>query len=108
MYADNTSFMSALDSITHINNCVNGDLSNLKSWLQANKLYLNVAKAHSVVIGSRKRLKDVSDDRVSRPSFVVGEENASIVENTKYLGVIVDKYFSWDEQISAVTKKVSR
>ena len=30
-----------------------------------------------------------------------------MVENIKYLGVIVDKHLSWDEQISAVTKKVS-
>ena len=38
----------------------------------------------------------------------MGEENVSTVENTKYLGVIVDKFLSWDEQISAVMKKVSR
>ena len=47
MYADGTSLMFASDSITHIKDCVNGDLSNLKSWLQANKLFLKVTKAHS-------------------------------------------------------------
>ena len=97
MYADDTSLMFASDSITQINDFVNDDLSNLKSWLQANKLSLNVAKTHSLVIGSRKRLKDISDDRVAKPSFMVGKENVSIVENTKYLGVIVDKCLSWDE-----------
>ena len=66
---------------------------------------LDVAKTNSLVVGSRKRLKDISDDRVAKPSFVVGEENVSMVENIKYLGVIVDKNLSWDEQISAVTKK---
>ena len=108
MYADDTSLMFASDSVTHINDCVNDDLNNLKSWLQGNKLSLNVAKTHSLVVGSRKRLKDINDDRVAKPSFVVGEANVSIVENIKYLGVIVDKHLSWDEQISAVTKKVSR
>ena len=34
MYADDTSLMFASDSVTHINDCVNDDLSNLKSWLQ--------------------------------------------------------------------------
>ena len=43
----------------------------------------------------------------SNPSFVVGEENVSMVENIEYLGVIVDKHLNWDELISAVTKKVS-
>ena len=108
MYADDTSLMFASDSIAHINDCINDDLSYLKSWLQANKLSLNVAKTNSLVVGSRKRLKDISDDRAAKPYFVVGEENVSVVENIKYLGVIVDKYLSWDEQISAVTKKVSR
>ena len=44
MYADDTSLMFASDSVTHINDCVNDDLSNLKSWIQANKLSLNVDK----------------------------------------------------------------
>ena len=69
---------------------------------------LNVAKTHSLVIGSRKRLKDISDDRVAKASFIVGEENVSILENTKYLEVIVDKFLSWDKQTSAVMKKFSR
>ena len=78
------------------------------SWSQANKLSLNVAKTHSLVIGCRKRLEHTSDDKEAKPSFVMGEENVSIVESIKYLGVIADKYLSWDEQISALTKKVSR
>ena len=108
MYADDTRLIFVSDSVTHINDCVNDDLNNLKSWLRGNKLSLNVAKTHSLVVGSRKRLKDINDDRVTKSSFVVGEENVSIVEYIKYLGVIVDKHLSWDEQISAVTKKVSR
>ena len=65
-----------------------------------------LTKTHGLVIGSRKRLKDISDDKEANLSLVVGEENVSIVENIKY--VIVDKCLSWDEQISAVTKKVLR
>ena len=69
---------------------------------------LNVVKTHCLAVGSRKRLKDINDDRIAKPSFAAGEENDSMIENTKYLGVIVDKHLSLDEQISAVTKKVSR
>ena len=47
MYADDTSLMFASDSITQINDFVNDDLSNLKSWLQANKLSLSVVKTQS-------------------------------------------------------------
>ena len=101
MYADDTSLIFAFDSVSDINDCINYDLSNLKSWLQANKLSLNVAKTCSLVVGSRKRLKDIND-KVAKPSFAVGEENVSIIENIKHLGVIVDKHLIWDEQISIV------
>ena len=100
MYADDTSLMFASDSVTHINDCVHEDLSNLKSWLQGNKLSLNVAKTNSLVVGSRKRLNDVSVDKVAKPSFEVGEENVSTLDNKNYL--------SWEEYILALTKKVSR
>ena len=53
MYADDRDLMFVSDSATHVNDCLNDDLSNLKSWLQANNLSLNVAKTHSLVIGSR-------------------------------------------------------
>ena len=69
---------------------------------------LNVAKTNSLVVGSRKRLTDISVDKVAKPFFEVGEENVSIVENIKYLGVMVDNHLGWDEQISEVTKNVSR
>ena len=54
MYADDTSLLYAFDSVTHINDCVNDDLSKLKSCLQDNKLFLKAAKTHSLVVGSRK------------------------------------------------------
>ena len=70
---------------------MNEDLYNLKSWLQANKLSLNVAKTLCLVISSRKRLKDISDGTVAQPALVVSDENISIVENIKYFGVMVDR-----------------
>ena len=42
MYADDTSLMFVSDSVTHINDCVNEDPSNLKFWVQGNKLSLVV------------------------------------------------------------------
>ena len=68
----------------------------------------NIAKTQCLAIGSRKRLKDISDGRVAQSALVVNDENASTVENIKYLGVIVDAQLSWEEQLSAITKGVSR
>ena len=59
MYADDTSLSFSSKGIPLINECVNEDLEYLKSWLNANKLSLNVAKIHSLMIGDRKHLNDI-------------------------------------------------
>ena len=59
MYADDTSFSLSSKGIPLINECVNEDLEYLKSWLNANKLSLNVAKIQSLMIGDRKHLNDI-------------------------------------------------
>ena len=59
MYADDTSLSFSSKSIHLINECVNEDLGYLKSWLNANKLSLNVTKTQSLVIGGSKRLNDL-------------------------------------------------
>ena len=50
MYADDTSISFSANSIPVINERVNEDLDSLKTWLAANKLSLNVAKNHSLII----------------------------------------------------------
>ena len=108
MYADDTSLSFSAKSIHSINECVNEDLGYLKSWLNANKLSLNVTKTQSLVIGGRKRLNDIEKVGGVKPLFNVGEETVSIIKEAKYLGVMVDQYLNWKEQITAIKKKVSR
>ena len=56
---------------------MNNDLCSLKSWLQADKLPLNVATTQGLVVGSRKRLEVIRDDKIAKLSFVVSEENVA-------------------------------
>ena len=53
MYADDTSIYYSSKTISAINNLVKKDLQTLKSWLDENKLSLNVAKTQSILLGSR-------------------------------------------------------
>ena len=108
MYADDTSLSFSSKSIPLINECVNEDLGYLKSWLNANKLSLNVTKTQSLVIGGRKRLNDMEKVEGVKPLFNVGEETVSIIKQAKYLGVMVDQHLNWKEHISTIKKKVSR
>ena len=108
MYADDTSLSFSSNSISIINEKVIEDLECLKIWLAGNKLSLNVAKTNSIVNGSRKKVKDIQQTSAMKPSLVIRDEDISMIEHTKYLGVHVDQYLSWDVHIAEVIKKISR
>ena len=91
MYADDTSLAYVSEYIKVTNDSVNEDMYNISSLLQANRMFISVFKTQCLVISNRKRLKDISDGRVAQPAFVVSDENISIVENSKYLGVMADR-----------------
>ena len=54
-------------SISSINNAVNKDLQSLKSWLDENKLSLNVAKTQSILIGGRYKIRAVEQPDNQKP-----------------------------------------
>ena len=53
MYAGDTIISFLANSIYTINNAVNEDLMLRKTWLDKNKLSLNVTKTQSLLIGNR-------------------------------------------------------
>ena len=44
-----------LDNVTHV---TDSELEKLKEWLQGNKLFLNIEKTTSVIIGTKRMLTD--------------------------------------------------
>ena len=59
MFADYTSISFSSDSILTRDESVNSDLAFLKTWLQSNKLSLNIAKTQNLLVGGRRKLRDV-------------------------------------------------
>ena len=57
------------------------------------------------MIGSRKKVKDIQQTSAMKPSLVIRDKDISMIEHTKYLGVHVDQYLSWDIHTAEVIKK---
>ena len=107
MYADDTSLCYQSHDLTRLNQAINSYLQKLDTWLQGNKLSLNVAKTHSMLISTKQRqniLKCQNKDLDLR----IRENEVEVVKKTKYLGVQIDSSLDWKEQIKAVSNKVSR
>ena len=53
MFADDTNLTASGQCVKEVQTAVNSDLENLRKWLMANKLSLNVAKTEFILIGSK-------------------------------------------------------
>ena len=55
MYADGTSLCYQSRDLTQLNEAMNSHLKKLETWLQGNKLSLQVAKTHSMLISTKQK-----------------------------------------------------
>ena len=107
VYADDTRLCHQSRDLTQLNEAMNSDLSKLETWLQGNKLSLNVAKTHSMLISTKQKHKSLKS-RNEALDLKIRDNELEVVQKTKYLGVQIDCSLNWKEQIKAVSTKVSR
>ena len=82
---------------------VNSDLENLRKWLVANKLSLNVAKTEFILIGSKQMIKKISDPH---PNVHIENEQIKQVYECKTLGVRIDLHLSWKSNTENICTKI--
>ena len=104
MYADDTNITVSDKSLTKVINSTNKDLANIKQWLLANKLSLNVAKTEHMFIGSDDNLNKIRDASLIHIDGLAIKK----VSSAKCLGVKIDERLTWDEHTDYVCKKVSQ
>ena len=107
MYADDTSLCYQSSDINVLNEAINNDLKQLDTWLQGNKLSLNVAKTNSMLV-STKQKHNILKSRNEDLDLNIRNNELEIIQKTKYFGVQIDNSLNWKEHIKTVSTKVSR
>ena len=102
MFADDMTLTASGKSISELQVTINHDLANVKQWLSANKLSLNLIKTEYLLIGSRH-----NNNISAVPNVSVGDVPIKRVTEAKALGVCIDEFLSWDKHIDKIAKKVS-
>jgi hypothetical protein len=100
IFADDTSLFSSGNDITTLTQQANTDLTKINEWLQCNKLSLNVSKSNYMLFSKRDLTTDIS--------ISINDQQIQRVQNTKFLGIVLDEKLTWKEHISNVRKKVSK
>ena len=108
MYADDTAISYSPDTSDELDLVINEELSYIEKWLQGNKLSLNVVKTQAMIIGSKPKIKKLRNNPGTLPSFRVVGEEIDLINETKYLGVVIDNCLTWESHISTLQKKISR
>ena len=102
LFADDTNIYFESDDLTRLTKKINKELNKVKSWLDCNKLGLNIDKTNFVLFHSpRKQLPDTIN-------LKFGKKSIKKVKYVKFLGVLVDEHLSWKFHINELCKKLSR
>ena len=107
MHADDTSLCYQSSNMTQLIEAINIDLKELDTWLQGNKLSLNIAKTHSMLLSTKRRKHTLKSRNETFHLKIRGKELQDAT-NAKYLGVVIDCSLDWREQIQSISSKVSR
>ena len=102
LYADDTCIYVENKNVDLVVNTLNKELTVVSKWLKNNRLVLNTAKCEFVLLGSRKRLKNVHPQNVSIESNVIHR-----VTHLKYLGIMIDECLNWNIQVEKIIKDIT-
>ena len=108
MYADETATSYSSDTSDKLDLVINEELSCIEKWLQFNKLSLNVVRTQAMIIGFKPKINKLKNNPSIHLSFKVGGEEIDLINETEYLGVVIDNCLALEIHISALQKKISR
>ena len=102
LFADDTNVTASGDSIAEIEAAANSDLENLRKWLIANKLSLNVTKTEFMPIGSKPMSKNISDEHLN---IFIENKQIKQVKECKTLGLTFHQHLLWKSNTENICKK---
>ena len=105
MFADDTNMFYTSGSLTDLFSTINFDLNRAKDWFGVNKLTLNIKKCNYMLFHRKQRKisGNQSDLLVKISGFQIER-----VKVTKFLGVYIDEYLSWESQIDHIANKITK
>ena len=99
MFADDTNLFLSGKNINVLEQLFNKELEVLTTWFNTNLLSLNIKKTSYIIFSNRKK-----------PSIniMLSGTSIKIVDDTKFLGVIISSNLNWNKHIDVVLNKISK
>ena len=81
---------------------MNKEMKNLKTWLDANKLSLNIDKTNFIISKSPQKSSSIN------VNIKIGNLPIKQVCYVKFLGVLLDEDLSWKYHLKELSKKLAK
>ena len=110
LFADDTIILFSSDDMCGETNKINKELSEISNWFSANKLSVNTSKTNYMRKGTPKMtmMNNTGGNESENFDIILGDVKLARVNNTKFLGVIIDENLTWKNHIDGITKTISR
>ena len=101
-FADDSNMFISGKNPDELIDIMNEEMVKIVDWLKLNRLSLNLKKTHFILFRKKRSIVNISKD------LIVDNVKIDMVENTKFLGVIVDQYLSFQCHINYTKGKVAQ
>ena len=104
MYTDDTTLFCCLEDVESDNNelVLNNELQCVHSWLNANRLSLNVKKTKYMLFRKHKSTE------IRELNLRIGNDAIQSVNDFNLLGLHINSKLNWDTHTNVVCKRISR
>jgi len=102
LFADDTNILYSNSDFRSLLENVNLELNSLSDWFKANRLSINLKKTHFIYFG----YKSIPSD--SENKLQIDQETIAEVDNTKFLGVFIDKKLTWVQHVNHTSLKIAK
>ena len=102
-FADDTCILHFSNKLKTVETVLNKDLKHASTWLNANRLSLNVSKSKLLIFQSKYKNIDYS-----KTSIKLNGIRLLASDHVKYLGIFIDNNLSWDYNTIQLSIKLSQ
>ena len=102
LFADDSCFYLSHNNPETLINIANNDLNSLNNWFISNRLTLNIKKSHCIIF---KRQINIPPDL---PKVKINNVNIDMVDDTKFLGIIIQSNLKWTLHIQSIKNKLNK
>ena len=99
LFADNTSILITSPNSNQLQSALNTVFAQLNKWFKSNLLFLNLDKTHFIQFNNASKCTSFTENKYE-------EEQISIANETKFLGLYINDNLSWKTHIETIKNKL--